>query len=91
MGGPIGAVIGGYAGHSLAESIQGSTIPKFNGQSLTPLQGMAEKIGGQIINVFNSVSQQAQEQVIPAMSSVDMDTIKDWMNPWLMRTTYGTL
>jgi hypothetical protein len=63
--------------------------PKFNMDSIKPLSEGIKEFGDMIVNVFGQGMQQAQPMVNEAISSVDMDSLKDVFNSSMMRYTYS--
>lgn len=47
------------------------------------------ELGDTIVNVINNTMQKAEQATNEALSSIDMDSVKDMFNPMIARATYG--
>ena len=66
-----------------------STSPSMNGGMFNMNTDKLGELGDTIVNMINNSMSKGQEVVNEALSSVDMDSIKDMFNPMIARATYG--
>lgn len=67
-----------------------SNAPKISGDMFNmPSTDKMGEFGNAIINVINNTMQKAEQATSEALSSIDMDSVKDMFNPMIARATYG--
>lgn len=61
-----------------------------NGEMFTsPFGNEMKAFGDNIVNVINNTIAKGEQATSEALSSIDMDSIKDVFNPLIARATYG--
>lgn len=64
--------------------------PRFGGDMFNlPSSDKIGELGNAIVNVINNNMQKAEQATSEALSSIDMDSVKDMFNPMIARATYG--
>ena len=67
-----------------------SSMPKVSGDMFNlPSSDKLGDFGNAIINVINNNMAKAEQATSEALSSIDMDSVKDMFNPMIARATYG--
>jgi len=80
---------GGIGGTGASPSYSAS-LPKMTGDMFTsPFGNEMKAFGDNIVNVINNTMAKGEQAASEALTSVDMDSIKDMFNPMIARATYG--